>query len=437
MSKTYKVTLILAILVAVPLLSRADSVSTGLLQVWKQVGSIISPRVSTSALQVPSLASSGLCLKTDASGNFATTTCGAGVPTAWGNITGTLSNQTDLQNALNTKLSTTTAALTYQPLLSFPLSSSQVSAPGNNYQVLFNSSGNWGASSALRYNGAGTLYIGGNGADAGCADLNLTDDSGGLAHRLRSCGSSYFYNPAVVAANNIKLGVGLISPSHTLTVAGDIQASGKLYDSNDSAGLAGSVLQTTGSGYYWVATSTLGISGGPGGSVTINGLSSSSFTFATSSSSANWTVSAVGTTITYNLPNNLLTAVTASSPLSGSGTAGSPLTIDLSAYLSTTSAANTYQTKLTLPLAVASGGTGSTTLNTSLVPEGTSLYYTDARARAAVSASATPITYDSSTGKIGWTNSNSYITLSSLTGDNPIGFNQTTGHISLDRKSVV
>lgn len=34
----------------------------------------------------------------------------------WGSITGTLSNQTDLQNALNTKLSTTTAASTYYPL---------------------------------------------------------------------------------------------------------------------------------------------------------------------------------------------------------------------------------------------------------------------------------------------------------------------------------
>lgn len=36
--------------------------------------------------------------------------------TAWGSITGTLSDQTDLQSALNTKLSIATAALTYQPL---------------------------------------------------------------------------------------------------------------------------------------------------------------------------------------------------------------------------------------------------------------------------------------------------------------------------------
>lgn len=53
---------------------------------------------------------------------------------------------------------------------------------------------------------------------------------------------------------------------------------------------------------------------------------------------------------------------------------------------------------------VANGGTGSSSLNTTLVSEGTNLYYTDARARGSISASASPITYDSSTGKIGFTN---------------------------------
>ncbi len=43
---------------------------------------------------------------------------------AWGQITGTLSGQTDLQNALNAKLSTTTAAATYQPIGSYLTSES-------------------------------------------------------------------------------------------------------------------------------------------------------------------------------------------------------------------------------------------------------------------------------------------------------------------------
>jgi hypothetical protein len=65
---------------------------------------------------------------------------------------------------------------------------------------------------------------------------------------------------------------------------------------------------------------------------------------------------------------------------------------------------NAKQNALTFPLAVNLGGTGSTSLNTTLVSEGTNLYYTDARARGSVSASASPITYDSSSGKIGFTN---------------------------------
>ena len=47
----------------------------------------------------------------------ATTTLGitSGGAGTWGSITGTLSSQTDLQNALNAKLSTTSAASTYVP----------------------------------------------------------------------------------------------------------------------------------------------------------------------------------------------------------------------------------------------------------------------------------------------------------------------------------
>ena len=48
----------------------------------------------------------------------------------WGSITGTLSSQTDLQNALNAKLSTTIAAGTYQPLGSYLTASSTIIAGG-------------------------------------------------------------------------------------------------------------------------------------------------------------------------------------------------------------------------------------------------------------------------------------------------------------------
>jgi hypothetical protein len=56
-------------------------------------------------------------------------------------------------------------------------------------------------------------------------------------------------------------GVDTSTPGRTLTVAGDEYVTGIRYDSLNSAGSAGMLLQTTGSGSQWVATSTLGISG--------------------------------------------------------------------------------------------------------------------------------------------------------------------------------
>ena len=50
--------------------------------------------------------------------------------------------------------------------------------------------------------------------------------------------------------------------SGSLEVDGGLYVDGALYDSSTSAGTNGYVLQTTGSGTQWVATSTLGISGG-------------------------------------------------------------------------------------------------------------------------------------------------------------------------------
>ena len=92
-----------------------DTIPT--LQAWMiGAGNIITPRVSTNSVQIPSLASSGLCVATNASGTLISSACGtASATTTWGTIIGTLSNQTDLQNALNDKLSTTTAYSTYVP----------------------------------------------------------------------------------------------------------------------------------------------------------------------------------------------------------------------------------------------------------------------------------------------------------------------------------
>lgn len=60
-------------------------------------------------------------------------------------------------------------------------------------------------------------------------------------------------------ADNI--GIATTTPGYALTVAGDISLTGALR-ANGNAGTSGMVLQTTGTGTQWVATSSLGISGG-------------------------------------------------------------------------------------------------------------------------------------------------------------------------------
>ncbi|MBP9772046.1 MAG: LamG domain-containing protein [Candidatus Pacebacteria bacterium] len=61
-----------------------------------------------------------------------------------------------------------------------------------------------------------------------------------------------------------RVGIGTSSPYARLSVAGDIALTGGLYDSGASLGSNGMVLLSTGTGVDWVATSTLGISGGSG-----------------------------------------------------------------------------------------------------------------------------------------------------------------------------
>ena len=57
-------------------------------------------------------------------------------------------------------------------------------------------------------------------------------------------------------------GIGTSTPSEKLQVQGNLRVTGSYYDSSNDAGSNGMVLLSTGSGTNWVATSSLGISGG-------------------------------------------------------------------------------------------------------------------------------------------------------------------------------
>src|SRR5690606_8629918 len=52
---------------------------------------------------------------------------------------------------------------------------------------------------------------------------------------------------------------------NNILLDGNTYISGGLFDNTNSAGSAGMVLQSTGTSFAWVATSTLGITGGSGG----------------------------------------------------------------------------------------------------------------------------------------------------------------------------
>jgi Chaperone of endosialidase len=76
---------------------------------------------------------------------------------------------------------------------------------------------------------------------------------------------------SILSSGNV--GVGTSSPSHLFSVEGDVYFTNALFDNANFSGLNGYVLQSTGSGFAWVATSSLGISGGGGGGSTFLSLS--------------------------------------------------------------------------------------------------------------------------------------------------------------------
>ncbi len=97
-------------------------------------------------------------------------------------------------------------------------------------------------------------------------------------------------------------GAGTSSFNNNLSIGGALSLSGGFFDGSSSIGTQGMVLQTTGTSSRWVATSTLGISGGSG-ITSLNGLSGSSQTFATTTTGTDFSIVSSGTIHTFNMPS--------------------------------------------------------------------------------------------------------------------------------------
>lgn len=124
---------------------------------------------------------------------------------------------------------------------------------------------------AEAYTGTG-LYVFGSGSESPKLTLQNTGTGGRTYKILSTNNSSAFGAGALVfadAASGARMvigstglvGIGTTTPSHTLTVAGDINLTGALRR-DGNGGVSGMVLQSTGTGVQWVATSSLGIIGG-------------------------------------------------------------------------------------------------------------------------------------------------------------------------------
>ncbi len=109
---------------------------------------------------------------------------------------------------------------------------------------------------------AGTSLMVGAGGIMSQGALSVFASSTDAISSIFSIDSAQTPNIFKVFANG-NVGIGTSTPPRTFSVVGDMMATGYLFDSTNSSGTAGMVLQTNATGYAWVDTSSLGFPTGP------------------------------------------------------------------------------------------------------------------------------------------------------------------------------
>ena len=336
----------------------------------------------------------------------------------WGSITGTLSNQTDLQNALNTKQNTITLTTTgtsgASTLVGSTLNIPNYSTDLSGYVPYTGATANvnlgtfdltadviTGATGSFASNGGSNTFAINHSSGSGIA-LNIT--KGGNGEGLYINKTSGSGNAATI--------IGTLNATTLVKSGGTssqfLKADGSV-DSSAYITLASLSSSATGLTY----TNTTGVFSLTAG-----------YSIPTTASQANWNTA-------YN-DSIVSAAVTGTTTKTLTLTQQDAGTITASWTDINTDAVTSVFGRTGAIIAV------SGDYNTDLVTEGTTnLYFTDARSRAALSFTAGSGAYNSTSGVITIptnnnqiTNGSNYITLTSLSGSTGISYNNTTGAIS-------
>jgi hypothetical protein len=363
----------------------------------------------------------------------------------WGSITGTLSNQTDLQNALNAKVPYTGATANVD-LGTFDLTTdiinlNQLKAIGSGGLNIYSNSGTHIALMGGG-GGAGTTFYGGIIGTSISLSSTLTASSliktGGTSSQFLKADGSVDTS-AYITLTSLSAGAGISYNNTTGVIASTIT---QYTDALARAALsftAGSGGYNSTTGVITIPTNTSQLTNGAN-YITLASLSSSAtgltytnttgvfsltagYSIPTTASQGNWNTA-------YN--DSIVSAAV-------TGTTTKTLTLTQQDAGTITASWTDINTDAVTSVFGRTGVVVATSgdYNTSQVTELTNLYFTDARSRAALSFTAGSGAYNSTSGVITIptnnnqiTNGSNYITLTSLSGSTGISYNNTTGAIS-------